>query len=62
MIKDINELLKRGMVQITDKGKKSLSQNLDLNDIENTNGFLNFYNDEKTKGITENTENKNLKP
>ncbi|MFW5871931.1 MAG: restriction endonuclease [bacterium] len=53
---------KRGMVQITDKGKKSIDDKLHLKDIENANGFLNFYNDEKKKGITEDTEIKNSTP
>jgi restriction system protein len=53
---------KRGMVQITDKGKKSLDDNLQLKDVENADGFLNFYNDEKKKGITDDTEIKNSTP
>lgn len=53
---------KRGMVQVTDKGKKSIDDKLHLKDIENANGFLNFYNDEKKKGITEDTEIKNSTP
>lgn len=53
---------KRGMVQITDKGKKSLDDKLHLKDIENANGFLNFYDDEKKKGITDDTEIKNSTP
>lgn len=53
---------KRGMVQITDKGMKSLKNKLRLKDVENTDGFFNFYNEEKKKGITENTEIKNSTP
>jgi len=53
---------KRGLVQITEKGKKSLDDNLQLKDIENSDGFLDFYNEEKTKGISENTEIKNSTP
>jgi restriction system protein len=53
---------KRGMVQITDKGKKSLDDKLHLKDVENADGFLNFYNDEKKKGITDDTEIKNSTP
>ncbi|MBC7694138.1 MAG: restriction endonuclease [Burkholderiales bacterium] len=50
----------RGMVQITEKGK-SQKKELKLNEIENSN-FLEFYADEKTKGVTNNTEIKNSTP
>lgn len=52
---------KRGMVQITEKGKKQKEQ-LKLSDIEEENNFFDFYSDEKTKGITNNTEIKNSTP
>ena len=48
----------RGMVQITEKGKKSIAQKLTLGDIENTDDFLSFYNEENTKTvINSNIEN-----
>ncbi|MGC9374897.1 MAG: restriction endonuclease [Bacteroidales bacterium] len=40
---------------------KSLKNKLRLKDVENTDGFFNFYNEGK-KGITENTEIKNSTP
>lgn len=40
----------RGMVQITDKGKQSVTGQLKLKDIEGETNFLDFYADEKTKG------------
>jgi len=43
------EFPKRGMVKITKKGLNSISKKLELKDIENTNNFLNFYTEEKTK-------------
>jgi restriction system protein len=40
---------KRGMVQITDKGKKANKDKLDLKDVEGDSTFLDFYGDEKNK-------------
>jgi len=51
----------RGMVQITDKGKNQ-NQKLQLSDIEGNTNFLEFYNEEKSKGININTEIKNSTP
>ena len=51
----------RGMVQITEKGKQAVSQNLQLKDIEGDSNFLNFYSEEKSKGI-ESSEIKNSTP
>lgn len=51
----------KGMVQITAKGKAQNKQ-LQLTDIEGDSGFLDFYSDEKTKGISNNTEIKNSTP
>jgi restriction system protein len=51
----------RGMVQITDKGKKQKEQ-LKLSDIEQETNLFDFYSDEKSKGITNNTEIKNSTP
>jgi restriction system protein len=53
---------KRGMVQITDKGKKAVNEELKLKDIENESGLLDFYTDESSKNISENTEIKNSTP
>lgn len=52
----------RGMVQITEKGKKSISGNLQLNNIEGETNFLDFYTEEKTKSITTNVEIINSSP
>jgi len=52
----------RGMVQITEKGKKSVNESLQLKDIEGESNFLDFYADEKTKGISINPEIKNSTP
>lgn len=52
----------RGAVQITDKGKQTLGKQLQLKDIEGDSSFLNFYSDEKTKGIIEPIEIKNSTP
>ncbi len=38
----------RGRVQITEKGKSTLNENINLKDIEKSNGFFNFYNKEKS--------------
>lgn len=43
---------KRGMVQITDKGKSSLNSLLQLQDIEGDSGFIEFYSEEKNKETT----------
>ncbi len=39
----------RGSVQITQKGKDAVSKKLNLSDIENDAGFLQFYSEEKSK-------------
>lgn len=49
----------RGMVQITEKGKKSLNVDLKLNDVEND--FINFYQEESKKTIDD-TEITNSSP
>ena len=51
----------RGMVQITEKGKVQQSK-LTLKDVEGDSGFLEFYSDEKTKGVTNDTEIRNSSP
>jgi restriction system protein len=52
----------RGMVQITEKGIKSSKEKLQLKDIDGETNFMDFYVDEKTKGISNNTEIKNSSP
>jgi restriction system protein len=52
----------RGMVQITEKGKKSINGQLQLKDVEGESNFLDFYTEEKTKGISNNTEIKKFSP
>jgi restriction system protein len=42
---------KRGHVQITEKGIKSLDTKLNLKDIENESGIFDFYKEEKSKVI-----------
>lgn len=51
----------RGMVQITEKGK-SQKKELKLSEIEGNSNFLEFYSEEKDKGISKNTEIKNSTP
>ena len=50
------------MVQITEKGKKSSEEKLQLKDIDGESNFMDFYVDEKTKGSPNNTEIKNSSP
>lgn len=52
----------RGMVQITEKGKLSLKGQLLLKDVEGESNFFEFYTEEKTKGITKDTEIKHSSP
>jgi restriction system protein len=52
----------RGMVQITEKGKKSNKEKLELKDIDAGSNFMDFYTDEKTKGISSTSEIKNSSP
>jgi len=52
----------RGMVQITEKGKKSNEEKLQLKDIQEESNFMDFYADEKTKGISNTTEIKHSSP
>jgi restriction system protein len=51
----------RGMVQITEKGKSQKNE-LKLSEIEGNSNFLEFYTEEKEKGISKNTEIKNSTP
>jgi restriction system protein len=53
----------RGMVQITDKGKNSISGKLELKDVEGSSNFMDFYTEETNKkGISNDTEIKNSTP
>ena len=52
----------RGMVQITERGKKSNKEKLQLRDIDADSNFLDFYTDEKTKDNSNNSEIKNSSP
>ena len=51
----------RGSVQITQKGKDAARKKLNLSDIENETGFLEFYSEEKSKTANKN-EIKNSSP
>lgn len=53
---------KRGMVQITEKGKISLSEKLNLKDVEQSDNYLNFYSSENSKIKIQNNEIKNSTP
>jgi restriction system protein len=52
----------RGMVQITEKGKKSNDEKLQLKDIHEESNFIDFYADEKTKGLSSTSEMKHSSP
>jgi restriction system protein len=52
----------RGLVQITEKGKKSSEEKLLLKDIDGESSFMDFYVDEKTKDNSNSTEIKNSSP
>ncbi|SFU10195.1 restriction system protein [Algoriphagus locisalis] len=43
------EIPKRGLVRITEKGKMQSSSNLTLSQVENSDNFLKFYNEENPK-------------
>ncbi len=52
----------RGMVQITEKGTNSNSEQLQLKDVEGDSGFMDFYAEEKPKGISNDSAIKNSTP
>ena len=52
----------RGLVQITEKGKRSNNENIQLRDVEGESNFLNFYSEEKTKEISNNNQIKHSTP
>ncbi len=52
----------RGTVQITDKGKKSIKEVIQLKDVEGSSDLMDFYSEEKSKGISNNIQIKNSTP
>jgi restriction system protein len=46
----------RGMVQITEKGKQSNKGQLQLKDVDGGSNFMDFYVEEKTKGLPNNIQ------
>ncbi len=52
----------RGMVQITEKGKKVNSDKLQIKDLDEESNFMEFYVEEKTKGASNNVEINNSSP
>lgn len=56
------EFPKRGFVQITEKGKKQSSSKLTLSQVENSDNFLEFYNEENPKSESTLTKISNASP
>ncbi|MDH5475502.1 MAG: restriction endonuclease, partial [Cyclobacteriaceae bacterium] len=56
------EFPKRGYVKITAKGKKQISSNLSLSQVENSDNFLEFYNEENPKNKSTTTKIQNATP
>jgi restriction system protein len=56
------EFPKRGYVQITDKGKKYSSTKLTLDQVENSENFLEFYSDVNQKNQLKSTTIQNASP
>ncbi len=52
----------RGMVQITEKGKKAYKESLQLKDVVEETNFMTFYTDEKNKTASKQPEIKNSTP
>ena len=52
----------RSMVQITEKGKKANNDKVQVKDLDEELNFMEFYIDEKSKGISNNAEIKNSSP
>lgn len=52
----------RGTVQITEKGKKSSSEKLQLKDLEDESGMMDFYAEERKKGDARNNQISNSTP
>ncbi|MBN1969694.1 MAG: restriction endonuclease [Candidatus Delongbacteria bacterium] len=49
------EYPKRGMVQITQKGKDAARKKVELKDLENESDFLEFYKEEKKRSLNANS-------
>lgn len=56
------EFPKRGFVKITEKGMKNASANLTLNQVENSENFLKFYNEEDPKASETPSKLQNASP
>lgn len=56
------EFPKRGFVKITEKGKLHSSSNLTLHQVENSDNFLEFYNEEDSKNRSTPTKISNASP
>jgi restriction system protein len=56
------EFPKRGYVRITEKGKKQSASKLTLNDVESSDNFLEFYNEENPKNNTTPSKIQNASP
>lgn len=56
------EFPKRGFVKITEKGKKHSSNNLTLNQVESSDNFLEFYNEENPKDESTPTKIRSASP
>ncbi len=56
------EFPKRGLVKITEKGKKYSSSNLTLNQVESSDNFLEFYNEETPKSNVISPKSQNASP
>lgn len=56
------EFPKRGFVKITVKGKKHSSSDLTLKQVENSDNFLEFYNEENRKSESSPSINQNASP
>jgi len=53
---------KRGYVQITEKGKKQSTSNLTLSQVESSDNFLEFYNEENPKTSSKPSKISNASP
>lgn len=56
------EFPKRGFVRITEKGKNHSSDNLTLKQVESSDNFLEFYNEDKSNGLNSLNEISNESP
>ncbi len=56
------EFPKRGLVKITEKGKKHSSSNLTLTQVESSDNFLEFYNEETQKSDIISPKSQNASP